>query len=135
MGNTLDSAEALIQLQARVNARIMDLSGLLSQRTETKTTTRMCEVRQYQNKSIFEVCVDVETNRDVAVSFWFELGCENHLWYVAASISQTVREGQDILDEYPESAPLNLEQLEAVANQASDWLVIRGKDFNFDELK
>jgi len=135
MSNTLDSAEALIQLQARVNARIMDLSGLLARRNEIKTTTRMCEVRQYQDKTIFEACVDVETNRDVAISFWFEFGCENKRWHVAASINRTVREGQDVLDECPESSTTDLAQLEVAAAQASDWLVNRGKEFNFDELK
>ena len=133
--NTLDPVEALIQLQANVNAQITQLASLLSQRTEVKSVTRMCEVRRYQNKTIFEVCVDVETNRDLAISFWFEFGCENKQWHVGASISRTVREGQDVLEEFPESSPTNIGQLEAVALQASNWLVDRGKEFNFNEMK
>jgi hypothetical protein len=95
----------------------------------------MCEVRRYQNKTIFEVCVDVETNRDVALSFWFEFGCENRQWHVAASINRTVREGQHVLEEFPGSSPTTIGQLEAVATQASNWLLSRGEEFNFDEIK
>ena len=135
MGNTLDSAEALIRLQARVNARIMELSDLLSKRAEIKSAVRMCEVRRYQNKTVFEVCVDVETNGDTAISFWFEVGCENKRWHVAASISRTVREGQDVLEEYPQSSVTDLAKLEVATARASDWLVSRGKEFNFDEQK
>ena len=132
MNNNLDSADTLIRLQGKVNGLIMDLSSLLSKRSEIKATTRMCEVRRYQSKTIFEVCVDAETNGGAAVSFWFELGCENKRWHVAASISRTVTDGQDILEEYPESFPTNIEQLEAVAAQASDWLVNKGKVFDFN---
>ena len=135
MENSLDSAEALIQLQGKINARIMDLSLVLSKGAEIKSATRMCEVRRYQDKTIFEVCVDVETNRDLAVSFWFEFGCENKRWHVTASISRTVRDGQDILHEYSESSVANFEQLEGFAIRASDWLVNKAKEFDFNEMK
>jgi hypothetical protein len=135
MDNTLHSAEALIQLQGKVNARMMDLSRLLSQRTEIRSTARMCEVRQYPNGTRFEACVDVETIFDTAVSFWFEFGCEGERWHVAASISKTVSEGQDIIEEYPESSPTNIEQLVSIATQGSEWLAKRGQEFNFDELR
>jgi len=133
MNNTLDSAEALIQLQATVNTRIMELSGLLSKRPEIRSAVRMCEVRRYQNKTIFEVCVDVETIWDMAVSFWLEVGCENKRWYVAASINRAAREGQYVLEEYQESSVTDLAQLEAAMIRASDWLLSRGKEFNFNE--
>jgi hypothetical protein len=93
----------------------------------------MCEVRQYQNKTVFEACVDVETVFETAVSLWFEFGCEGERWYVAASISKTVSEGQDIIEEYPESSPTNIEQLVSIATQASEWLAKRGQEFNFAE--
>jgi hypothetical protein len=83
---------------------------------------------------MFEVYVDVETNRDVAVSFSFEFGCENKRWQVAAAVSRIGRDGGHVLEEYPDSAPMNLEQLETIALQASDWLVGRAKEFNFDRV-
>lgn len=135
MADTLNSAAAVLQLQAEVNGRAMELTDLLSRRGEVKSTTRMCEVRHYRNKAVFEACVDVETNRDVALSFWFEFGCENKHWHVAASINRTVRDGQDVLEEYPQSSLTNLEDLRVVASQASSWLVDRGKKFKFDELE
>jgi hypothetical protein len=132
--NTLDSAEALIQLQAKINERIIDLARILSARTEVKSVDRRCEVRCYRNKTIFEACVDVETKRDVAISFWFELGCENKAWWVIASINRTLRDDQHRLDEYPGSSPENLDQLERVATQASGWLAIKAKEFAFGDL-
>lgn len=135
MANTLEPAEALIHLQGRINGRITDLVLLLSKRTEIKSATRMCEVRRYQGKTIFEACVDVETNHEASVSFWFELGCENKRWHVTASISRTVRDGQHLLEESPESSPTNPDQLERATTQASDWLLEKAKEFDFDQLK
>lgn len=136
MDNNLDSAYALLQLQGIVNDRIMDLSRFMRDRAGIQQTDRMCEIRRYpyQSKTILELCVDVELSQETAVSFWFELGCENKRWHVAASISHITQHGEDILEEYPEFFPANIEQLEAAANQASDWLVNRGKEFNFEKL-
>jgi hypothetical protein len=135
MLDPLSSAEALIQLQGKINERMMDLNLFLSRRSEVKSTMRMCEVRAYQSgQAMFEVYVDVETNRDVAVSFSFELGCEKRRWHVAAAVSRIGRDGGHVLDEYPDSSPMNLEQLETIALQASDWLVGRAKEFNFDRV-
>ena len=133
MANDLESSEALIHLQGKINARITDLAVVLSKRKGIKSAMRMCEVRRYQSKTVFEVCVDVEAENDRAISFWFELGCENNCWCVIASISRTVDDGQDVLEVYPESLPSNLEQLEEIATKASDWLVNRAKEFNFDK--
>ena len=46
--NTLDSAEALIQLQAAVNARFIDLRWLLAKRSGIASIQSTCEVRRYQ---------------------------------------------------------------------------------------
>lgn len=135
MSDALDSAVSLIRLQGRINERIIGLTLLLKRMPQIKSATRICEVRRYPNKTVFEVCVDVETDRDVAVSFWFEFGWEDERWRVVSSISRTEREGQTILEEYPESFPTSIEQLETEVTQASEWLVKRGKEFNFEQLK
>jgi hypothetical protein len=134
MTNDLDSAETLIQLQAEVNGRILELSTFLSRRGEVDSATRMCEVRRYQEKSIFEVCVDVELPDTTAVSFWLEFGCEKNRWHVAASINRTFAEGQETIEEYPQAEPRSLEALQASAVRACDWLVGRGKEFDFAAL-
>ncbi len=135
MTSNLEQAEALILLQGRINAMITDLAVALSSRKGVKSAARMCEVRRYKGKTVFEACVDAETAAGHAISFWFELGCESKRWHVTASVSRTVRDGQDILEQYPESLPANLNQLERAATEASDWLVNRARQFDFDALR
>lgn len=128
----LDSAEALLNLQATVNWRMMDLSGLLSQRAEIKSVTRVCEVHRYQTKVTFDVFVDVETKRDLAFSFCFQFGSEKKRWFVEASISETTRDGQHVLEDHPESSPTSLEELELTAMQVIEWLIRSVAEFKFD---
>lgn len=121
MSETLESAEALIQLQANITLRFVELYRLLSHRFDSKCLTRMSEVRRYQDTTNFEICLDVDVNRDFAVSFWFEFGCANKQWHVEAQINRITRDGQDTLEEHPISSPTSFEELEEAATQMADW--------------
>lgn len=131
INNAFVSAETLIQLQANANAQIVSLSIILSQRPGVKSIVRMCEVRRYQAKTIFEICVDVETHRGKSYSFWFEIGCENNMWHVEASISQTLRDGQGPLEEYSIASLRDENDLETAVTNGIEWLVERSTKFDF----
>ncbi len=131
LDNTLDSVDALLQLQGAVNGQLSDLAVLLGQRVGFTSVKRTCDVRHYQNNRIdFEACVAVETFSGVAVDFWLEFGRDQNLWFVEADILQ----GPDAIDQYPPAQPLNFAQLETAVIDACNWLVHKGQEFDFDQL-
>jgi hypothetical protein len=133
--NTLAAADVLLRLQAAVNARLVDLSWLLSKRDGIKSVVKTCDVRRYQDdQTYFEACVDVETKADVSIAFWLEFGSQHKRWRVEAAILRTTQEGQDRLAEHPEAWAANLLHLEGAVTEACGWLVERGNQFNFAEV-
>lgn len=134
---SLGPAERLMILQAMAKARTGELASMLSKRREIASVTKLCDVYFFpgSNRTTFGACVDIETNRGAGLSLWFEFGFENKRWNVEAVIGQNFREGQHTLEEYPESFPTSLEELESEATKAINWLVERGSVFDFEGLK
>jgi hypothetical protein len=132
MDNTLASADALLQLQSAVNGQLLDLCVLFRKRVGLTSVTRTCDVRRYLNdRTDFEACVAVETLSGAAVDFWLEFGRDKDLWFVEADIFQ----GPEALEQYSAAQPSNVSELATSVTDACNWLVHKGQEFDFDQLR
>jgi hypothetical protein len=130
--NELEASTIPLITMAKVNKSLIGLAEQLPSRPGVKIAERMCEVRQYDASTYFEGCVDVETVHGRAFSFWIELGIDCHGWRVSASVSETAPDGQHVIEQYPVTVSILLNDLELITSEAVQWLANTAMAFSFE---
>ncbi len=127
--------QELFKLFCAISSSMIEIAGLLRSKSDVSEILQSTDIRAYQETLVFETYVDAEAKDGPAFSWGFELRYEQELWIVEAALRKSHRDGQDILQEFPELRTESFEELIDGAIKATHWLVESAKSFNVADCR
>jgi hypothetical protein len=122
----------LLQTLGTINEAMIEIAGTMRTRRSISRVTRVCDIRNYTNGTVFESYVEAETKSGVAYCWWIDLRHAAGMWTIERSIRKTTDDEQDTIKDFPEGSFRTVHELSIDAKVLLKEFFSSATEFNFD---
>jgi hypothetical protein len=103
------SSEAMLEALVKIGDALRQLAEVCRSSSTVSLVQRGFDVRDYSGRLTFEAHVDAELHAGSALSWWFELSCQQQQWGVLATVNRITRSGQDTISVFADFEDVTFE--------------------------
>lgn len=122
----------LLQLLGEINAIMIETANIIRTASSVLQVVRACDIRNYEESSVFEAFVEAETKNGPAYCWWFEVRFSDGNWVVNRSIHKTTAAGQDVVKECPDQTFRTMGELNETISNLATRFFSTARAFDFD---
>ncbi len=124
----------LFMLFCLISSAMIEVADSLRAKPSVREVLRNYDIRKYEGIPTLEAYADAELANGTALSWGIELRYEENYWIVEAALRKNHRDGQDVLQEFPEIRTDTFEELAPNAKKATEWLIALAKNIDLSAI-